>query len=299
MTRIITCIQNPTGIATRVQVLTADLTNEDNDPELKNMFMFFEDGDVNRIDFAISAHNKNFLANKYVQIYMERLHDQDLKNYFNSHVSSYMVYLFLFAFNIFVIEITDDEHTSWFESFRPMAVLVLYLYTGCYAWDEHEQLQGFKYDLNRYLTDTKNKQDFAIIILFFLSQTIHILPVGDNSFGRYCHNFFAGISFMVSVMRMLEMLSVQQPRLGVLYLTTKEIMVTDVSVFILFMALIMLAFFPLSYFFMPHKTVFELLSLVIVWPALGKLYSTACHDCSCTVYSSAQRQHILTLSCVH
>jgi hypothetical protein len=255
-----------------IEVLTANLKEDAaNDPELKACLAHFEEDDVNRIDFAISADNKHFLATKYVQIYMERLDDRDLKKYSRSHVLSYMVYLFLFAFNIFVIEINDNAQTSWFEILRPLAVAVLYLYTGCYAFDEYEQLDGFKYDFRRYLMDAKNCQDSSIIILFVISQSIHFLPGGDVSFGLYCHNFFAGISFMVSVVRMLEMLSVQFPRLGVLYLTTKNILYDDVSVFILFLMLIMLAFFPLSYFFMPHKTVFELLSMVIIWPALGEL----------------------------
>ena len=45
------------------------------------------------------------------------------------------------------------------------------------------------------------------------------------------------------------------------------------AAFMMFLAAVMMAFFPFSYFFMPHKSSSELLTLVIIWPALGELGS--------------------------
>jgi hypothetical protein len=244
-------------------------------------------GGFNRIDLAIRAENKKFLAHKYVQGQMDKVWTQQLQNYVFLHGVTYVVFLAVYATSIFVVQVPQglDESEHFMEStvIQVLLVSVLCVYILCYAADELEQLETLNNNFKEYFRGSNNQLDLTIIVVFVLSQTFnlactiilcHDTGAGDGKNAYYNYSIVAYLSLscfniMVCVWRFLEVLSLYNPQLGILFITTKQIIVNDVSVFYAFFFIVLVGCLPTSYFFFPHKRITEVWGHLI-WTSLGQ-----------------------------
>jgi hypothetical protein len=167
---------------------------------LRSLSHYFEDGHRNRIDFAIEAGNKTFLASSHVQTYITRLWTTELEKRANLHFSSYVCFVFLYLLTIFLRprpgaspynccpsnSTTCDSDAErggvcggmWHawpwdmldgicgadgRQCWAMLNLILHVYILSYVYDEYKQMDSTFW---HYLRGTNNMNDCVVIGLF-------------------------------------------------------------------------------------------------------------------------------------